>query len=202
MDKAQEASGHEKPMNAPNGSESRQTLATSQPELPARILPLPSPFGLVGRLMEDVVRLLDGVSAVQNGSRDVTPTMAGFFPALEMFERPGEVVVRLDVPGMNKDQITIEVDDRQLTITGERKEQREERQPGLHRSERSYGRFSRAIILPEGVQPDRASATFSGGVLEIALPAPDRPKPKQIAIKEEAAALPPQQPSVAASPAG
>jgi HSP20 family protein len=201
MAKAQEESGNEKPRNGPKGSESRQTLATSRPELPARVLPLPSPFGLMSRVMEDVVRLLDGVSAVQNGSRDVTPTLARFVPALELFERPGEVVVRLDVPGMNKDQITIEVDDRQLTITGERTEQRDERQPGLHRSERSYGHFSRVIILPEGVQPDRASATFSGGVLEIAIPAPDRPKPKQIAIKEEAAALPPQQASVAASPA-
>jgi HSP20 family protein len=200
MAKAQEEIASDKAKNGPKG-EPGQTLTRSQNALAAQVLPLLSPFGLLGRFMEDFVRLMDGMASVQSGARDVGAGLTGFVPTLEMFERDGEVVVRVDVPGMSKDQIKIEVDGRQLIISGERTEQREEQQAGLYGSERSYGRFSRVVVLPQGVRPDEASATFSDGVLEIAIKAPERPKPKPIEIQERVTARPPQQAGATASSA-
>jgi HSP20 family protein len=93
-------------------------------------------------------------------------------PDIEVFHRNSELVIRADLPGLNKENVNVDVTDGQVTIEGERQRQHEEEREGAYRSERSYGRFSRTIALPEGVIADQAKATFSNGVLEITMPAP------------------------------
>jgi HSP20 family protein len=105
-------------------------------------------------------------------------------PRVEVYERDGKLHVSADLPGLKKDDVRVEVLDNQLTIEGERRsEQRDEKGAW---SERSYGRFFRSIPLPEGINPDSASASFENGVLHIALDAPKREerRGKQIPIGE------------------
>jgi len=102
---------------------------------------------------------------------------ANWTPDIETFQRGDELVVRADLPGMKKDEITLQIADDTLTIEGERQHEHEEERDGYFRTERSYGRFCRVIPLPEGALSDSAKATFKDGVLEIVMHAP----PKEVA---------------------
>ena len=97
--------------------------------------------------------------------------MNGFWvPDVEVLERGNDFVVRADVPGMKKDEIAIEFTDRELTLKGERKREKEEKGDNFYRSEREYGSFYRTIPLPEGVKLDDAKAVVKDGVLEVQIP--------------------------------
>jgi HSP20 family protein len=91
-----------------------------------------------------------------------------------MFESNSEFVIRADMPGLKKDDLNVEVTDDELTISGERKDEREEHKREFYRSERSYGRFERRIALPEGINADDVSCTFANGILEIRMKAPEQ----------------------------
>jgi HSP20 family protein len=89
-----------------------------------------------------------------------------------MLQRDNELVIRADLPGLKREEITVDVTEDSITISGERKQEYKEEREGAYRSERRYGRFSRVIPLPEGTITDQAKATFDNGVLEIKMPAP------------------------------
>jgi HSP20 family protein len=91
-------------------------------------------------------------------------------PELDVFEKGGEFIVRADVPGLKRDDIHVEITGTELTITGERKLEKEEKEKGYYRTERSYGGFRRAVALPEGVKVDVAQASIRDGVLEVKMP--------------------------------
>ncbi len=91
-------------------------------------------------------------------------------PQIETYERDGKLIVRADLPGLNKDDVKVELNDNILTIEGERKDEGRDEKSGW--SERSYGRFFRSLTLPEGVNAENANATFKDGVLEITIDAP------------------------------
>jgi HSP20 family protein len=93
-------------------------------------------------------------------------------PAVEVNQQNNEFVVRADLPGLKKEDITIDVTDNDLTISGERRQEHETDRGGVYRSERTYGSFYRTIPLPDGAMADQAKATFKDGVLEIRMPAP------------------------------
>jgi HSP20 family protein len=93
-------------------------------------------------------------------------------PDVEVFQRNHDLVLRADLPGLRKEDITIEIWNDAITIQGERRQETEEERGGIYRSERQYGSFSRTIALPEGAMTDHSKATFEDGVLEITMPAP------------------------------
>lgn len=93
-------------------------------------------------------------------------------PAIETFQRANEFVIRADVPGMSRQDLEIEIGDDQITIHGERRQDRQEERDGVFFTERSYGSFTRMIPLPSGAITDSAKATFNNGVLEIVMQAP------------------------------
>jgi HSP20 family protein len=93
-------------------------------------------------------------------------------PAVEVSQQNNELVVRADLPGLKKEDVSIDVTDNDLTISGERRQEHETERGGVYRSERSYGSFYRTIPLPDGAMTDQAKATFKDGVLEIRMPAP------------------------------
>ena len=108
---------------------------------------------------------------------------ATWTPQIEMFERDGKLVVSADLPGLNKDDVKVELNDNVLSIEGERKDERRDAQGRW--SERSFGNFFRSIALPENINAENANASFKNGVLEITFDAPkqNRPRGRKIDIK-------------------
>jgi HSP20 family protein len=95
-------------------------------------------------------------------------------PAIEAFQRGNEFVVRAEVPGMSRHDLTVEAGDDELTIRGERKHEQHEEREGVFWSERSYGSFCRVVPLPPGAISDSAKASFHDGVLEVVMQAPSQ----------------------------
>ena len=106
-----------------------------------------------------------------------------FAPAVDVTESENEYQVRADVPGIKKQDLTIEVQDGQLTIRGERKSEREEKNEKARRLERTYGAFSRSFTLPADADTSKVSASFHDGVLAIKIAKVPEAKPRQVAIK-------------------
>ena len=104
-------------------------------------------------------------------------------PAMDLVEGEDHFLLKADLPGLSEDDVTIEVRDNTLRISGERRAEHESTARGFHRVERSYGRFSRSLTLPEGVDGDAISATFDKGVLEVRVPKPEERKPRRIEIQ-------------------
>jgi len=126
-----------------------------------------SPFTLMRRLTEDMDRMFTGSAA--SGGYGGQETMA-WMPPVEVREEQGNLMISAELPGLNKDDVRVEVNNDALVIQGERKREWNEERGGVHRSERSYGSFYRAIPLPEGAKLDQAKAEFNNGVLEIRVP--------------------------------
>jgi HSP20 family protein len=103
-------------------------------------------------------------------------------PAMDLVEHEDHFVLRADLPGLVEDDVSIEVRDNTLRISGERKAEHEQRERGWYRVERQFGKFSRALTLPDGINPDAIEAAFHHGVLEVRIPKPEERKPRRIAI--------------------
>jgi HSP20 family protein len=103
-------------------------------------------------------------------------------PAMDLVETDDHLVLRADLPGLDKEDVKIEVKDGVLTISGERKAEHEEHTDGYHRVERAYGGFSRSLSLPQGVDADQVQAEFDKGVLEVRIPKPEERKPHRVQI--------------------
>jgi HSP20 family protein len=99
-----------------------------------------------------------------------TPEAGVWAPKIDVFERDNRLVTRVDLPGMKKEDISVEVTDGHLALSGERKRETEEKKDNFYKSEREYGSFYRAVPLPEGVKLEDVKATFSDGVLEVSIP--------------------------------
>ena len=103
-------------------------------------------------------------------------------PAMDLVEEGDSLVLRADLPGLGHDDVNVEVKDGVLTISGERKAEQRKEEQGYYRVERSFGSFSRSLTLPEGIDPDKVSAEFDNGVLEVRIPKPEERKPHRVAI--------------------
>ena len=105
-----------------------------------------------------------------------------WIPAMDLVEAEDHFVLHADLPGLGEADVSIEVVDDVLTISGERKLDREDARDGYVRVERAFGSFSRSLTLPEGVDADAVSASFENGVLEVRIPKPEQRKPRRIEI--------------------
>ncbi len=103
-------------------------------------------------------------------------------PAMDLLETDESFVLRADLPGLSEGDVNIELEDNVLTVSGERKGEHEERKEGYYRVERSFGRFSRSLTLPDGVDADAVRANFEDGVLEVRIPKPEARKPRKVSI--------------------
>lgn len=98
--------------------------------------------------------------------------MGDWTPAIDAFQRGNEFIIRADVPGMTRNDLSVEIGDDSIAIRGERKHDEHGEDEGVYWSERSYGTFYRVVPLPPGAIADSAKAKFSNGVLEVTLQAP------------------------------
>jgi HSP20 family protein len=135
-------------------------------------------------LQGDVNRLFDSFF----GRRDANASGGGYasrrwVPPMDLVETEDSLVLRADLPGLDREDIEIELKDGVLTVSGERKAQHEEKGEGYHRVERSFGRFARSLELPKGVDAENVGASFERGVLEVRIPKPEERKPTRIEIE-------------------
>jgi HSP20 family protein len=110
-----------------------------------------------------------------------------WLPAIDLVEADDHFVLKADLPGLGEEHVSIEIQDNTLTIAGERKAEHESRERGWYRVERSFGRFSRSLTLPEGVNAEGVTASFDKGVLEVRIPKPEERKPRRVQIQPGAA---------------
>ena len=106
-----------------------------------------------------------------------------WFPFIEVAETKSDVVVKAELPGMDPKDIDISLSDGVLTIKGERKQEKEEKEENYHLMERSYGTFIRMVRLPKEVKHNKVNTSFKDGVLKIVLPKSEEAKKKEVKIK-------------------
>jgi HSP20 family protein len=106
-----------------------------------------------------------------------------WLPAVDVFDKADAVVVKAELPGMDADDIQIEVDDNVLTIKGERKFEEQVEEERYYRVERRFGSFQRSLALPQGVQADQIQAGYEDGILTVSVPKAEEKKPKRIEVK-------------------
>jgi HSP20 family protein len=99
-----------------------------------------------------------------------------------MFDDDEKIVIKAELPGMKKNDFSVDVKDRVLTLSGERNYDNEVKEENYYRRERTYGKFKRAFHLPADVDADNIKAEFKDGVLRVEIPKPEAQKPKQITV--------------------
>lgn len=131
-------------------------------------------------LQSEMSRLMNHFwgSADAGGSQSTT----AWLPALDVWESEDEIVLAVDLPGIREEDISIEVDDGVLTISGERSRTIDEKSDRYYRFERRFGQFSRSVTLPQGIDASGVKAEFDAGVLEVHLPKPEERRPTRIQI--------------------
>ena len=110
-------------------------------------------------------------------------TLTEWIPAVDIAEDDKEYTIKVELPGVNKEDVRVSVEGGVLSISGERKAEKEEKNKKYHRIERIYGSFARSFTLPEGTASDRVGAEFKDGVLKVHLPKDEKAKPKSIDVK-------------------
>jgi HSP20 family protein len=140
--------------------------------------PSSNPFSA---LQQEIDRLFEGFSRGFSGfpGRELMPSM-------DLSETDKEIEITAELPGLEEKDIQLNVADNVLTIRGEKKNEREETEKDYHLVERSYGSFTRAVQLPDGVNPDSIKAVMSKGVLKVTVPKPAPAQTKKIDIKSAA----------------
>lgn len=134
-----------------------------------------SPFAEIERIRREFDRLLEELLPREEGERV-------FAPALDLYETDQDLVVKMELPGVKKENVEVSIRDNSLHIRGEKKEEKEEKTEAYHRVERVYGKFERVIPLPAYVKVDAAKAEFKDGVLEIRIPKAEEAKEKKLEI--------------------
>ena len=109
-------------------------------------------------------------------------TTASFVPAVDIYEDPKKVVLKLEVPGMEEKDLDIRVENNTLTVKGERKFEKDEKEENFHRIERRYGTFYRSFTLPSTVDTENVQASYNAGILKLDLNKKPEAQPKQIKV--------------------
>ncbi len=142
------------------------------------LLPIPSDILTMQR---EINRMFD--SFFQGGTADDSFGLSSWSPAVDIAEHDNEFVVKVELPGVDKNDVKITMQDNVLTVRGEKKQEKESKDSSYHRIERSYGSFQRSFTLPAPVRSDKIDAVFKDGMLTVSLPKSEEAKPKQIDVK-------------------
>ena len=135
------------------------------------------PFASLAEIQDEMNRLFD------TSLRDRGVFDGAFSPAVDVVVGKDNVVVKADLPGLSKDDVTVSLQENYLTIKGKKKHEFEQKETNCFVSERGYGSFTRTVELPTAVDAKKVEARFKDGVLEVTLPKTEEAKPKQIEVK-------------------
>jgi HSP20 family protein len=139
-----------------------------------------NPFSFMRRMTEEMDRLFQDVNTDwegRQGSQSLSSRQgrdADWAPAIELSQSEGKLTVQCELPGITPNDVKVEITNDALILQGERRSEREVNERGVHRSERQYGSFYRAIPLPEGADAEHATARYQNGLLEVTIPTPQQ----------------------------
>jgi HSP20 family protein len=136
----------------------------------------------MSNLKQEMDRMLERVF---EGKWDELPAVGDWAPSMDISETKDSLVAKVEAPGMDQKDIQISLQENLLTIKGEKKQEREEKDERYHRVERSYGSFTRSVRLPVGVDASKVTATFKNGLLTVTMPKTPAAKGTTIPIKTD-----------------
>jgi HSP20 family protein len=147
-----------------------------------------SPLALLRRATADMERIFDGIPAELFSKEDSRAFQdLRWTPSVDVIEKDNALTIRVDLPGLTKDEVKVAVTGDAITVQGERKKEIQAGKEGQYRIERAYGSFFRAVPLPDGVKAEEVKASFKNGVLEVIAPLPVKattPASHQVPIQE------------------
>lgn len=138
-----------------------------------------NPLSFMQRMMDEMDRMFLEYGRGMEPTGPSELTSRAWSPEIETFEREGNLVLRADLPGLDRKDVKVEVVEDELVISGQRKQEKKESARGRYYTERSYGSFERRMALPEGYNPEDINATFENGVLEVSLKMPEEKSKKR-----------------------
>jgi HSP20 family protein len=140
-----------------------------------------NPWNELAALRERMNRVFDD-SLFRSDHREDPLAMGTWSPAVDMFEKDDKVVIKAELPGLDKKDVSLDLQNGVLTLKGERKHENEVEEENFYRREMSYGKFVRSFSLPVDVDADKIKAEFQNGLLTVEVPKPEEHKPKQIKV--------------------
>jgi HSP20 family protein len=164
------------------GKDTNVVLEKVQQSTPGEVAGF-SPFRTLERFADEVTRVFDDFGLGRGWGRVPIPAeMVTWAPRVDITQHNEELVIRVDLPGVAKSDVKVNVTEDAITVHGERHRAQDEERDGVYRSERSYGAFYRMIAVPPGTMTGQAKASFKNGVLEIQMPAAPAAKGRPIEI--------------------
>ena len=145
------------------------------------------PFRDFATLQNQMNRLWQEITLARGSTGEEFLTSGNFIPPVDIYEDEHSIVLKLEVPGMNESDLDVRVENSTLTVRGERKFEKEEKEENFHRIERSYGSFARSFTLPNTVDTNSIQAEYVNGILKLSLAKRAEAKPKQIKVNVGAA---------------
>jgi HSP20 family protein len=136
-------------------------------------------YGRLNDLRDEIDRLFD--LPLMDMSR-TSRLFSGWTPALDLYEEKDNLVVKVELPGMKREDIDVSLHEGSLSISGERKSEEKHQDADVYRTERFVGRFQRTVALPAPVAADKVKAQYKEGILTITLPKTEEAKPKRIDV--------------------
>ncbi len=137
------------------------------------------PFNELAEIQNSINKIFDE-SVLRKGKKN--RDISYWEPAIDIIEKKDKYIIKAEFPGIPKEDIDINVSDNVLTVKGEKKQEKEEKDTNYYRSERVYGLFQRQLVLPPDVDAEKIKANYKNGVLEIEIPKGEKAKPKKISI--------------------
>lgn len=144
------------------------------------LIPFRTEVASVGRLQDRMNRLFDNFF-----DGETWANAESFVPAVDLVDTAESIIVKMEIPGVDVKDVQVSVQENVLTISGEKKSEKEEKGKTWYRREASYGRFSRSLPLPTAVDSERVEASTDAGILTVTLPKSAAVKARQIAIKSK-----------------
>ncbi len=139
------------------------------------------PFKELSEIHDRMNQLFDETFLPARASEAATAA-AMWSPAVDIYESGDDIVLKAEIPGIDRDAVAVEVKDGILTLRGERKFEKEQEEENYHRIERSYGTFVRSFALPSSVDPEKVHAALKDGVLEVKLSKKEQAKPRKVKV--------------------
>ena len=148
-----------------------------------RFVPFRSPLEGVAVLQNRLNSIFNDFTSANGEMQNESLSAGNFIPPVDIYEDTNRLVLKLEVPGIPQEDLQINLENQTLTVKGERKLVKDEKEENFHRIERRYGSFVRSFTLPATIETDSARASYENGVLSIALQKKEAAKPKQLKIE-------------------